>query len=119
VEKFRSWSDCAGDVEKRFTKDELLTTITLYWVTETINAANRLYYDSAHDFTSPQHTGRSAVPAAIARFPQDILPAPREWAERWFNVQQWTAMPRGGHFAAMEEPELLVEDLRAFFRPLR
>jgi pimeloyl-ACP methyl ester carboxylesterase len=119
VEKFRSWSDCAGDVEKRFTKDELLTTITLYWVTETINAANRLYYDSAHDFTSPQHTGRSAVPAAIARFPKDILPAPREWAERWFNVQQWTAMPRGGHFAAMEEPELLVEDLRAFFRPLR
>ena len=119
VDKFRSWSDCAGDVEKRFTKDELLTTITLYWVTETINAANRLYYDSAHDFTSPQHTGRSAVPAAIARFPKDILPAPREWAERWFNVQQWTAMPRGGHFAAMEEPELLVEDLRAFFRPLR
>ena len=119
VEKFRSWSDCAGDVEKRFTKGELLTTITLYWVTETTNAANRLYYDSAHDFTSPQHTGRSAVPAAIARFPKDILPAPREWAERWFNVQQWTAMPRGGHFAAMEEPELLVEDLRAFFRPLR
>jgi pimeloyl-ACP methyl ester carboxylesterase len=85
VEKFRSWSDCAGDVEKRFTKDELLTTITLYWVTETINAANRLYYDSAHDFTSPQHTGRSAVPAAIARFPQDILPAPREWAFRRYG----------------------------------
>jgi pimeloyl-ACP methyl ester carboxylesterase len=119
VEKFRSWSDCAGDVEKRFTKDELLTTITLYWVTETINAANRLYYWAAHDLTSPQHTGRSNVPAAIARFPKDILPAPREWAERWFNVQRWTAMPRGGHFAALEEPELLVEDLRAFYRPLR
>src|SRR5262249_30713467 len=70
---------------------------------ETINAANRLYYDSAHDFTSLQHTGKSAVPAAIARFPKDILPAPREWAERWFYVQRWTAMPRGGHFAAMEE----------------
>lgn len=119
VEKFRSWSDCAGDVEKCFSKDELLTTITLYWVTETINAANRLYYEAAHDFTSPPHTGRSNVPAAIARFPKDILPAPREWAERWFNVQRWTAMPRGGHFAALEEPELLVEDLRAFFRPLR
>jgi hypothetical protein len=79
VEKFRSWSDCAGDVEKRFTKDELLTTITLYWVTETINAANRLYYDSPHDVTSSQHTGRSGVPAAIARFTKDILPAPREW----------------------------------------
>ena len=119
VEKFRSWSDCAGDVEKRFTKDELLTTITLYWVTETINAANRLYYETAHDFTSPQHTGRSAVPAAIARFPKDILPAPREWAERWFNVQRWTAMPRGGHFAALEEPELLAEDIRAFFHDLK
>jgi pimeloyl-ACP methyl ester carboxylesterase len=106
-------------VEKRFSKDELLTTITLYWVTETINAANRLYYDSAHDFTSPQHTGRSAVSAAIASFPQDILPAPRAWAERWFDVQRWTAMPRGGHFAAMEEPDLLVEDLRSFFRSLR
>jgi len=119
VEKFRSWSDCDGDVEKRFTKDELLTTITLYWVTETINAANRLYYETAYDSTSPQHTGKSAVPAAIARFPKDILPAPREWAERWFNVQHWTAMPRGGHFAAMEEPGLLVEDLRAFFHDLR
>jgi pimeloyl-ACP methyl ester carboxylesterase len=119
VEKFRSWSDCAGNVEKRFTKDELLTTITLYWVTETINAANRLYYDAAHDFTFPQHTGRSDVQAAIARFPKDILPAPREWAKRWFNVQRWTEMPRGGHFAALEEPELLAEDLRAFFRPLR
>ena len=119
VEKFRSWSDCDGDVEKRFTKDELLTTITLYWVTETINAANRLYYETGHDFTSPQHTGKNAVPAAIARFPKDILPAPRAWAERWFNVQHWTAMPRGGHFAAMEEPELLVKDMRAFFHDLR
>ena len=119
VEKFRSWSDCAGDVEKRFTKDELLTTITLYWVTETINAANRLYYETAHDFTSPQHTGRSDVPAAIARFPKDILPAPREWAERWFNVQHLTAMPRGGHFAALEEPKLLVDDMRVFFHDLK
>jgi pimeloyl-ACP methyl ester carboxylesterase len=119
VEKYRSWSDCAGDVEKRFSKDELLTTITLYWVTETINAANRLYYDSAHDAMPPPHPRKSEVAAAIARFPKDILPAPREWAERWFHVQRWTAMPSGGHFAAMEEPELLVEDLRAFFRPLR
>ena len=119
VEKFRSWSDCDGDVEKRFTKDELLTTITLYWVTETINAANRLYYETAHDFTPPQYTGRSDVPAAIARFPGDILPAPREWAERWFHVQRWTEMPRGGHFAALEEPELLAKDMRAFFHDLK
>ncbi|GAC1353786.1 MAG: epoxide hydrolase [Ktedonobacteraceae bacterium] len=119
VEKFRSWSDCAGDVEKRFTKDELLTTITLYWVTETINSANRLYYERARNATPLSTTGKSNVPAAIARFPQDILPAPREWAERWFNVQRWTAMPRGGHFAALEEPELLAEDIRTFFHDLK
>src|SRR5579859_1499335 len=83
VEKFRAWSDCDGDVEKRFTKDELLTTITLYWVTETVNAASRLYYESTHDFMSQQHAGKSDAPAAIARFPKDIVPAPREWSERW------------------------------------
>ena len=119
VEKFRAWSDCNGDVEKRFTKDELLTTITLYWVTETINSANRLYYEARHSATPPNPTGKNNVPAAIARFPQDILPAPREWSERWFNVQQWTAMPRGGHFAALEEPGLLAEDLRTFFCDLK
>ncbi len=119
VEKFRSWSDCDGDVEKRFTKDELLTTVMIYWVTETINSANRLYYEATHNATPPSTSGKSTVPAAIARFPQDILPAPREWAERWFNVQQWTAMPRGGHFAALEEPKLLVEDIRTFFRNLK
>ncbi len=119
VEKFRSWSDCGGDVEKRFTKDELLTTVMIYWVTETINSANRLYYEATHNATPPNTTGKSNVPAAIARFPQDILPAPREWAERWFNVQQWTAMPRGGHFAALEEPELLAKDMRTFFHNLK
>ena len=119
VEKFRSWSDCAGDVEKRFTKDELLTTITLYWVTETINSANRLYYEATHNANPPGTTEKSSVPAAITRFPQDILPAPREWAERWFNVQRWTAMPRGGHFAALEEPKLLAEDIRTFFHDLK
>jgi len=66
-----------------------------------------------------QLTGSTTVPAAFAMFPKDISQPPREWAERFFNVQRWTEMPRGGHFAAMEEPELLVEDIRAFFRPLR
>ncbi len=119
VEKFRAWSDCDGDIEKRFTKDELLTTIMIYWVTETINSANRLYYEATHNPTLPNSAGKSSVPAAIARFPHDILPAPREWSERWFNVQQWTAMPHGGHFAALEEPELLVEDIRTFFRKFK
>lgn len=117
VEKFRAWSDCDGNVEKRFTKDELLTNITIYWVTQTINSSIRIYYEELHN--PPASFERSEVPTAVAIFPKDITPAPREWAERTFNVQRWTQMPSGGHFAAMEEPALLVEDIRAFFRPLR
>ncbi len=119
VEKFRTWSDCDGDVEKRFTKDELLTNITLYWVTETINSSIRFYYETGHTTTPYQQMEKNAVPVAVAAFPRDILPAPQAWAERWLNLQHWTAMPRGGHFAAEEEPELLAADIRAFFRPLR
>ncbi len=118
VEKFRSWSDCDGDVERRFSKDELLTHITLYWVTNTINSANRLYYE-ARRHPSRDGAGRSAVPAGVAISPKDLLLAPRVFAERFFDVRRWTEMPRGGHFAAWEEPELLAEDIRAFFRPLR
>jgi len=126
VEKFRSWSDCKGNIEARFTKDELLTNITLYWVTETINSSFWLYYDAANAgaFTwivemIKSWVGSSTVPTGFASFPKDLLPPPREWAERFFNIQRWTEMPRGGHWAALEEPELLVEDIRAFFRPLR
>jgi pimeloyl-ACP methyl ester carboxylesterase len=121
LEKFRSWSDCDGSVEKRFTKDELLTNITLYWVTETVNAASRLYYEAADDYNyiHPKHHRRSEVGTAIAIFPKDIIRAPRQWAERWLNVMRWTEMPRGGHFAAMEEPKLLANDIITFFRPLR
>jgi pimeloyl-ACP methyl ester carboxylesterase len=126
VEKFQRWSDCDGDIETRFTKDELLTNIMIYWATETIGSSF-LPYD---DFTNSgaltwmveafkQWTGSTDVPAAFARFPKDISQPPREWAERFFNVQRWTHMPSGGHFAAMEEPELLVKDIRAFYRPLR
>ena len=118
VEKFRSWSDCDGEVEKRFTKDELLANVMIYWATETINSSFRVYYETQHNPPEllPEYI---RVPTGVAIFPKDIVPAPREFAERFFEVQRWTEMPRGGHFAAMEEPELLAEDLRAFFRPLR
>ncbi len=119
VEKFRMWSDCDGVVERRFTKDELLTNLTIYWVTETINSANRIYYEDQHSPPPFKPGERVEVPTALARFLKDLTPAPRQLAERLFNVQRWTEMPRGGHFAAMEEPDLLVEDIRAFFRPLR
>jgi pimeloyl-ACP methyl ester carboxylesterase len=126
VEKFRGWSDCGGEIESRFTKDELLTHIMIYWATESIGTSFSPYYDyaNASALTWIQEgvkklTGSSKVPAAFALFPKDISRPPREWAERFFNVQRWTEMPRGGHFAAMEEPEILAEDIRAWFRAFR
>jgi pimeloyl-ACP methyl ester carboxylesterase len=126
VEKFRAWSDCDGDVEKRFTKDEILTHVMIYWVTQTIATSFYPYYDMMNagamrwiSETVKKWVGSSNVPAGFAIFPKDLVTPPREWAERFFNVQRWTEMPRGGHFAAAEEPELLAEEIRAMFRPLR
>ena len=116
VEKFRAWSDCGGDLGRSFTEDELLTNIMIYWVTGTIGSSIRMYYENSH--TLPP-IGRIDVPTGIALFPADILPPPQESAERRMQIARWTSMPRGGHFAAMEEPELLADDIRAFFRPLR
>jgi pimeloyl-ACP methyl ester carboxylesterase len=119
VEKFRSWSDCGGDVERRFSKDELFTHLTIYWATGTIHSANRLYFERDRE---PRLLGRGErveVPCAVAIFPADIDRPPREWAERAYNLARFTVMPRGGHFAEAEEPQLLAEDIRAFFRPLR
>ena len=126
IEKYRRWSDCDGDVERSFTKDQLLTNVMLYWATQTINSSFLPYHDvaSAGAMTwigqkFKEWEGSAKVPAAFAMFPKDLSRPPSEWAERFFNVQRWTEMPRGGHFAAMEEPELLAEDIRASFRPLR
>jgi pimeloyl-ACP methyl ester carboxylesterase len=126
VEKFRSWSDCGGKIESRFTKDELLTHVMIYWATESIGPSFLPYYDYANASAltwmkegMKKWTGSSQVPAAFALFPKDISQPPREWAERFFNVQRWTEMAHGGHFAAMEEPELLAEDIRIWFRTFR
>ncbi len=116
VEKFRRWSDCDGDVEARFSKDELLTNLTIYWATETINSSIRLYYETARH---PGNWGRVEVPTGMLMSPKDMFPTPRAWAERSYRVERWTEIPRGGHFLEWEEPELVVEDIRAFFRPLR
>ena len=116
VEKFRAWSDCGGDLESSFTKDQLLTNIMLYWVTGSMPSAVRIYYESRR---SGRRQARVEVPTAIAVFPGEIFFSPRKWVEMRYNVVQWTEMPRGGHFAAMEEPELFVEDVAKFFRGLR
>lgn len=117
VEKFRTWSDCDGVVENKFTKDELLTNIMIYWVTESITSSTRLYYEGMGDWALT--AGRIEVPTGCALFPVELTRPPRQWVEKSYNVTHWTEMPSGGHFAAMEEPELLVEDVRAFFRGLR
>ena len=126
IEKFYEWSDCAGDIETRFTKDELLTNIMLYWTTQTIESSFQPYRDvmqaGALRWTmeaAKGWVGSSKTPAGFALFPKDISTPPREWAERFYNMQRWTEMPRGGHFAALEEPAMLAEDIRAFFRPRR
>ncbi|MGA7732386.1 MAG: epoxide hydrolase family protein, partial [Chloroflexia bacterium] len=125
VEKFKGWGDCEGDIERRFTKDDLLTTVTIYWATQTIYGTMIGYYEGRHATGVPTPTigsagigGKVEVPTGVAMFPKDFR-VPREWAERGYNVQHWTEIPKGGHFAAMEEPQLLAEDIRAFFRPLR
>jgi epoxide hydrolase len=139
VEKWRAWSDCDGDLQRRFTKDQLLTTVMLYWLTGTIGSSFRFHRDWTLSAASlpealavalaeraevpagvvrPLDQGqRIQVPAALALFD---YPCPREWAERAYgDLRRFTEMPRGGHFTAMEEPELLAEDLRGFFRALR
>ena len=119
IDKYRDWADCDGDVERRFTRDELLAHVSLYWLTETIGSSLRLYVESSK---APLHFAkgeRVEVPCGVARFPKEDPMPPRCWAERAYNIQRWTEMPRGGHFAAWEEPELLARDLREFFRPFR
>ena len=119
IEKFRTWSDCAGNVESIFTRDELLTNVMIYWVTETASSSALLYYESRQRPLSLALSNRVDPPVAVAVFPKEIAMPPRALAERGLNIVRWTVMPGGGHFAAMEQPELLAKDLREFFSPLR
>jgi pimeloyl-ACP methyl ester carboxylesterase len=119
VEKFREWSDCGGDPERSYSKDQLLTNIMLYWVTRTGTSAARLYWEM-------RQAGRAALPQAVvtvptgaANYPGEMGRTQRAWAERRYNIVYWSTPERGGHFAAMEVPDLFVEDVRAFFRLVR
>jgi pimeloyl-ACP methyl ester carboxylesterase len=122
LEKWRLWADTSGDVESRFTRDFLLTNITLYWATATIGTSIRDYYDnrwSPEGTIGPDDFVR--IPTAVTAFTHHFAPEgnmPREWAERLYDVRRWTVMPRGGHFAPVEEPELLSADIRALFSAL-
>ncbi len=123
IEKFNSWSDTDGDnIESVYTKDMLLTNIMVYLVTRTFNTASWIYYGRSEEggrILSPDGS-RVEVPTAAAVFPAELLSwPPRSYAERIYNITQWTEMPRGGHFAMLEQPELLMEDIRKFARTLR
>lgn len=123
VEKFNSWSDTTGDdIESAHSRDDLLTNIMIYITTRSFNTATWIYYGRREEggrLLSPEGH-RVEVPTGCAVFPRELLEwPPRSYAERLYNVTQWTQMPRGGHFAAMEEPDLLLADLRSFARTLR
>ncbi|MCK6565255.1 MAG: epoxide hydrolase [Dehalococcoidia bacterium] len=117
IEKFRAWSDCGGDVERAFTRDQLLTNLMFYWLPNSAASAARIYYESMRD-PGAFFFEKVETPTGVAVFPEEPWRVPRRWAEARFNVVRWTEMPRGGHFAAMEEPALLVDDIRAFFAEL-
>ena len=129
VDKWRVLSDSNGNLESRFTKDELLTNVTIYWVTQTSGSAGRRYHEgrlasnarglNVGKATPSDDPRRVEVPTACALFPREATLPPKRWVEARYNLKRWTEMPRGGHFPPLEEPELYVDDVRAFFRDLR
>jgi len=120
IEKFRAFSDCGGNVESAFTRDQLLANICLYWFTGAIGSSFFPYYFRMHRPWPIPDDGTIAVPTGYAEFPHEILRAPRSLAARTYtDIRRWTVMQRGGHFAAMEQPEALATEVQAFFRPLR
>ncbi|GAA3565251.1 epoxide hydrolase [Amycolatopsis ultiminotia] len=118
VEKLRAWSDCGGDVERSYTKDEILTNVTLYWLTGTIGSSMRMYQANAA-IPPGQHARRVEVPSGFSLFPGDIQGPPRSWLDRVANTVRVSEPARGGHFAPFEEPEIYAQELRDFFRPYR
>jgi pimeloyl-ACP methyl ester carboxylesterase len=119
VEKFRAWSDCGGEIETRFTKDELLTNLTIYWATGTIASANRIYAETRRaGLGASLPDALVPVPMGYVKFPGDAFKPPRRWVEHLYDVRHWSEVDEGGHFPALEVPEMLSADIREFFRSL-
>jgi epoxide hydrolase len=120
TEKFYTWTDCNGDIESVISKDELLTNIMVYWATQSITASTRLYYETTKNPRLRFMEEKVTVPTGVARFPKEIMRFPRKWVERVYTrVIHWTDFDKGGHFAAMEQPEKLVADIRSFAQKLK
>lgn len=126
VEKYRDWSDCDGEIERSYSSDQLLTILSLYWFTGTINSSMRIYHEFTGFGRAVRLNGESGTPAPVvpvpvahARYPREVVKPPRSWVMKQYPaLVRWTEMERGGHFAALEVPESLVADTRAFFREL-
>jgi pimeloyl-ACP methyl ester carboxylesterase len=121
VQKRRSWSDCGGNVEACFSKDDLLTLVMIYWLTQCYGTSARYYYEAVHHPWQPSHDRMPVVeaPVGVSVFANELVIQPRRWAERYYNLRRWTEFPTGGHFAAAEQPEAVIDDVRAFYRELR
>ncbi len=116
IEKLYSWSDCNGAIENLYSKDEIITQVMIYWLTNTLSSSIQYYYENTHGLPDMEKTN---VPTGIATFPKDILIPPEDWTKEHFNIIHWTRLSHGGHFTAMEAPELFANDLRDFFRLFR
>ena len=119
TEKYRAWSDCDGDIERVFDMDRLLTAVSLYWWSGAPEGAIRIYKEGSLDPLVFAPGERVTPPLSVAVFPRELPMPPRSWVERVFDVQRWTAMPAGGHFAAAEQPQALADDIRAAMRTVR
>jgi len=118
IEKFNGWSDNKGNIENTFTKDELLANVTLYWITQTIHSSMRIYNENSRKPLVFEKDDFVKVPVAFAKFPKELPTPPRSYVEKGFNIRRWTVMPAGGHFAAVEQPQLLANDIKDFFSNL-
>ncbi len=114
VDKFRAWSDCDGDVEQCFTRDELLTNATIYWLTGTFRAAAHWYWEHRVNPPAATRSDRITVPTGVARFPREVMRTPQSAVARKYDLIHWTDMPAGGHFPAIEQTDLLVDDIITF-----
>lgn len=120
VEKFRAWTDCAGDPERAISRDEILANISLYWFTGAIGSSFWPYYARMHGPWPIPDGATIDVPMGYVEFPKEILRPPRSLAARTYrDIRRWSVMERGGHFAALEQPQALAREIREFFRPLR
>jgi epoxide hydrolase len=118
LEKFWAWTDCDGDPLNILGRDELLDNVMLYWVTATATSSARLYWESFGAARRTAHT--VTIPTGVAVFPKEIVPPVRRWLEpRYTDIRHWSEMPKGGHFAAFEQPELFVAEVRKYFALLR